>query len=212
MGSALFDSSDSLPGELSIPIRQVRPQRAEVYRVLRPIWCDRQQLRRDEMTRLRDGDRDTAGEVQPVGRAADVALDSRRCEEQIDDDAVVRFSRGNQADGGEASKGLMLQRQADPVPAGDETRNQIFRVRIVADGDGQIDVACESRFTADGDGESADKCPWLVLRVKRAGRLPKDGEQARGAQVIRHGSSRRGPSPISAPGRSCNHRPRSAST
>lgn len=158
------------------------------------------------------------GTVVPSARSRRSA--SRQISASIPEDAKSRSttmpSSGSagraQPYGRESFEGLMFQGEAEPISVRQQIRHKRFRLVVAGDRDSQVDVPGETRLTADRHGQPADQSPWLLLRVKRLSDVPKHGQQARRAGGLGHGSSRGGPSPASAPGRSCNQRFRIAST
>ena len=44
-----------------------------------------------------------------------------------------------------------------------------FRRTVVSDGNRQVKIAGEARFGSNGDGQSADQCPWLIPLPQQGG-------------------------------------------
>jgi hypothetical protein len=118
--------------------------------------------------------------------------------------ALLRLARREQSDGSHASEGLLLECEREPEAGRCQVGDQLFCRPIVGDRDRQVDIAREPRLDADGHCQPADQGPRLRPIVEQTPDTAQDDEQARAVRHVRHGNSSCGPSPCSAPGRSCS--------
>jgi hypothetical protein len=162
-------------------------------------------VRRTEHVRLRTPKRQFAirGRWKVHGARS---RDPRRREEQVDDDPFLRLARRGEADSGQPLQCVVFQRQPEPESSREQARDQCLSACVIDDGGGHIDVSSEARFGSHRDGKSANERPGLPMPIQCLGCPPQHRQEARRAVGASHGPIRRGPSPLSAPGRSCSQR------
>lgn len=103
------------------------------------------------MSATRDRDR-RSRQLDRRRGSYDLGLDAARREHQVDHGDAV--DRGYQPNRGQATCGLLLQDRGDLVAATRELADQRFRVRVVDDGDREIDVASRARLAAQRRGQA----------------------------------------------------------
>ncbi len=101
------------------------------------------------MSRLSHRDRQAGRDLQTIGVPANLRLDPRRGEEQVDHDAFLRLTGWCKPDGGETTERLVFKREPEPEAASYEFRDQGFSSEVTGDSDRNINVACKARFRAN---------------------------------------------------------------
>ena len=146
VGTQFFDSSHGLAGANALLRCEFGGQSAKVDGVMRAIRCQRQELHRHQVLGPGDGHDQSRHDLQPFGIPANLRLDATRGEQQVDNNCFFLLTRWHDSDRGQAAQGLLLERHFQCVTGGHEATDQGFGGRIIGDGHGDIDVACEARF------------------------------------------------------------------
>jgi hypothetical protein len=114
-------------------------------------------LQRDQMPGSGNPDRDAAQQFDRLSVGYDLALDSGRREEQIDN-RRVGWTGARQSDCREPPDSVLLDNRVDAVIAGSQTADETFSLGIIRHRHGEIGIARESRLGTRRDGEAPNKC------------------------------------------------------
>ena len=158
-------------------------------------------LEREQVSTRRHREPHVGEDFDRLGSVYDLGLDSRRCKEQIDDDAPIALAWWNESDCCQALSALMLEKHCDTKPRCGEIANQRLSIAVIADEHSKVEVTCEPWFCSSGHSESAEQRKATASGVKISCNLAQDTRESI------HLRTRTGPaaSPKGAPGRSRSH-------
>ena len=177
-------------------------QRGEVDAVVRArAIVSGQHLQGDEMAEPGDRHAEARHRIDRVGSGHDLGLDPGRGKEQIHDGSGDIFARQGEPNGGEAARGLLLDRRDDPPAASLKVTDEGLGVAIVGNEHGEIGVTRQPGLRADRHRQAADQrepsADPLEVRDDPTERGLGAAQRRDGGQGI----GRPQPSPCSAPGR-----------
>jgi hypothetical protein len=152
VGAQFLDARRRRPRLCAIGLGQRCDECAQIDGILRTVRCQSEQLHGHEMSRLSDGDGQARCDFKTVGIPADLRLDARGREEQVNDDPFVRFARRGEAHSGQTVQCVVSQRQAESESTREQVRDQCLGAGVIDDRGGNIDVPREARFAAHRNG------------------------------------------------------------
>ena len=155
--AAVGDEDDRLPCNLDIGCRRDVEERAEVAEVVWTGGVRRKQFERYEMARRGDRSDEAGKHLELVRCVDDLALDSRRCEENVDQNGFC--TAGHEPHGRETLCGLVLNAREHLVAVVPQSEDKFLRIVVTVDGHGDVDVARESRLASNADRKGADERP-----------------------------------------------------
>jgi hypothetical protein len=80
-------------------------------------------------------------------------------------------ARWCESDCRQAAESLLLERESQSKTACDEIRDDCLGCLVIGDGHGDVNVACKTRFNANGNSQTANQGPGLTACVERVAQM-----------------------------------------